>query len=202
MKGAFIVFEGIDGCGKTIQMNLLREFLEKRGHKVKITDEPSKTIIGDLVKAVAKIDERFFPLTDALFFAADRAEHTKRIIEPALELGYIILCERYVYSTYAYQTSQGLDLEWLKEINANALAPDLVIVLDIPARVSKERRLRELLYEEEMGWKFEKMDFLRKVRKKYVKLAKNDPKALLIDGTKPIVEIHEEVVNNLPKFLK
>lgn len=198
----FIVFEGIDRCGKTTQLILLKEWLEKKGYKVKATEEPSDTIIGDLVKASAKIEKRFCPEADALLFAADRNEHVRLIIKPALEKNNIVLSERYVYSSYAYQSVEGCDAEWIRKINRFIIKPDLVIVLDIPAEESRKRK-REMLFDQTaLEWKFEKLEFLKGVRKKYLELAEKNSNLIVIDGTKSIEDLHAKIKNIVEELLK
>jgi len=143
MKGCFIVFEGIDGSGKTEQLNRLEKNLRKENYDVIHTIEPTKTLmIGSLIRNILYKKIEVTEEALALLFAADRAEHTKKKIIPALQTGAIVLSDRYVYSSLAYQSKgmrKELNFEWIKKINQYAISPNLVIFLDIPPKVGLER---------------------------------------------------------------
>ena len=138
MKGSLIVFEGTEGSGKTIQATLLKEWLEKKDYRVIYTREPTHNTIGSLIN---KILEREVVLAEEaipLLFAADRADHTVRHIIPELKKGLVVVCDRYIFSSLAYQSGgmKGLySLKRLKEINKYALKPDLTFFLDINPEV-------------------------------------------------------------------
>lgn len=142
-KGVLIVFEGIEGSGKTTISKRLAECLASNKYKVMWTREPNTSSrIGSLIENIllgkTTVAEEAIPL----LFAADRADHTKRIITPAIEKGYIVISDRYLHSSLAYQQS-GMEMpfgrEWLKEINKYAISPDLVIFLDIIPEVGLSR---------------------------------------------------------------
>ena len=154
-NGCFIVFEGIEGSGKTTQLNLLAQKLEKQKYDVVKTREPTKYLIGNLIRNILYGNFQVEDETLALLFAADRVEHTKKIILPALKQGKIVLCDRYLYSSLSYQTigiSKPLSLEWIKTINKYAVQPDIIIYLDVPAEVglyrleSGQRRIKDYKY--------------------------------------------------------
>ncbi len=182
MKGKFIVLEGIDGCGKTTHAKLLAQWLTEKGHSVLHTKEPSRGPIGLLLRDYLKKDS--LPLIDALLFTADRAEHLEKEVKPALEEGKIVVCERYVYSTIAYQVAQGLDKTWLTELNAFAIKPDLTILLDLASEVSVKRTSTKE--------KFETLEFLTKVRKNYLALA-NEEKFSVIDAGRAKNAVQEDI---------
>ena len=159
----FVVLEGIDGSGKTSAISKVKEHLESLGHKVMITMEPTKGAIGNLV---AETDD-LTPESEALLFTADRACHTKEI-SGWLEEGYDVICDRYYASTLAYQSASGLDRDWLYSINSKVIRePDIHILLDIDSEVSLTRVGKR----GEKVSRFEKSDYLKKVRKAYLEIA-------------------------------
>ncbi|MEM7821793.1 MAG: dTMP kinase [Candidatus Aenigmatarchaeota archaeon] len=188
-KGKFIVFEGLDGSGKTVQAALLKQWLKERGIKCITTKEPTENITGNLLKVTLYL-EKLSPVADALLFAADRAEHLDKEIKQALKDGNIVISERYVYANLAYQTAQGVDEKFIEKINEFAIKPDLVILLDVPADVALKRKWNVLYY---LPSKFEKsIQFNEKVRRNYLRLAKKY-NMKVIDATKPQDEVFEEV---------
>lgn len=187
----FIVFEGIDGAGKGTQAKMLAFWLRKKGYEVFLTKEPTNGEVGKLIKKILKKDE-INPRSIALLFAADRAEHVDRI-KKELDMGKIVLSERYLLSSLAYQGASGLELEWIYEINKFAIKPDLTIYLDIPPEVGlkriKTRDLREF---------FERVEFLVKVREIYHTLINKEENIIVIDATKDIGDIQREIRRRLP----
>lgn len=141
-QGCFIVFEGIDGSGKSEQYNRLTERL-KNDYDVLATAEPTKGMpIGNLIRQVLYGSEETSEEALALLFAADRVAHTQKKIKPALEEGKVVISDRYVYSSLAYQSkgmNKELDLDWVKTINKFALDPDIVIFLDITPEEGQKR---------------------------------------------------------------
>ncbi|WP_062309136.1 dTMP kinase [Alicyclobacillus sendaiensis] len=136
-KGLFITFEGIDGAGKTTQLLRLAAWLEAQGFPVVVTREPGGTRIGDAVRAIL-LDprhEEMSPRTEALLYAASRAQHVEELIRPALERGEIVLCDRFVDASIAYQgAGLGLGEAWVEALNEYALGglrPDLTLWFDL-----------------------------------------------------------------------
>lgn len=147
----FIVLEGIDGSGTTTQLTRLQRAIEARGHRVHPTREPSGGPVGRLLRQVLTgtllVESgplRFDFCTMALLFAADRMDHVRREIEPALERNEIVVCDRYDLSSLIYQSETSPDAEaylpWLASLNARAIRPDLTVVLAVDAGVALERR--------------------------------------------------------------
>jgi dTMP kinase len=161
--GVFIVFEGIDGSGKSTHIKLLAKELRGRGLHVLETSEPSRDRIGTFIREYAERNvDRFTLETETLLFAADRYEHVKKVIAPALELGQVVISDRYFYSSIAYQGATGIDLDWIREMNRFAPRPDLGLLLDITAEHSLER------VNDRAKTVFEVSDYLRKVRDIYL----------------------------------
>ncbi|AEH23920.1 dTMP kinase [Pyrococcus yayanosii] len=195
MDGLFIVFEGIDGAGKSTQARLLAEWFREKGYDVVLTKEPTDSELGNFVKRLILIGGiinggRISHEAEALLFAADRAEHVKKVIEPALREGKVVISDRYFYSSLAYQWARGLDVEWLISVNSFAPRPHLVILLDLPAKESMRRvRLRGAESE------FDKLlELQRKVRENYLKLAERFPEFRIVNAMAPVEDIHRDVV--------
>ena len=143
MKGVFICIEGLDGSGKSTQAKLLTKKLCKAGYNAVFTAEPSQGKIGKFIRKRLFEQERLPTTVEALLFAADRIEHVQNTIVPALNEGKIVISDRYVYSSLAYQGSAGLDLTWIETINANAKKPDLSIFVDVAPEVVLDRLKRK-----------------------------------------------------------
>ena len=140
MRGRFIVLEGIDGSGTTTQARRLVEALRARGHTCLQTAEPSGGEVGRLIRAQLSTrgDARPDPRALALLFAADRLDHVAREIEPALAAGATVVCDRYVVSSWAYQ-SLDFPADWVRAINAHAPWPDLTLWIDLPVAEAQRR---------------------------------------------------------------
>lgn len=135
----FIVLEGIDGSGTTTQLGLVADRLRTRGHVVLATREPSTGRYGQAIRELlAKPPSSVDPRTLAKLFAADRLDHLRDEVDPALAAGKVVVCDRYVVSALVYQ-SLDCDPEWVRKINRFARWPDLTIVLELPAEVALER---------------------------------------------------------------
>lgn len=146
MRGKFIAFEGCEGAGKSTQMRLLSEYLQKNGIKHIITREPGGSEISEAIRKVI-LNGKFSQMSDeceALLYAAARMQHLSDTVQPALERGELVLCDRYVFSSYAYQGfGRGLDIKFLKNINEYAVQhfmPDVTLFLNIPPRLAFERK--------------------------------------------------------------
>src|ERR1700753_1951050 len=151
--GLFVVLEGIDGCGSTTPAKLLSKATKSRGPEVVLTCEPSSGPIGSLIRQVlsrrlfvqdATGPRNFAWSTMALLFAADRMDHLDSTVAPALRAGQVVISDRYDLSSLAYQSviaHHGPDsIPWIRELNSQALRPDVTIVIDVPAEVAEERR--------------------------------------------------------------
>ncbi|MFX1392484.1 MAG: dTMP kinase [Promethearchaeota archaeon] len=166
-KSFFIVIDGVDGSGTTTHCRLLAGFLESEKLEVHLTQEPSKSEIGILLRKFLR-DSNIPPTTDALLFAADRDLHYHNEIKQKLDEGYIVISDRYLESSIIYQSLQSNDISvnWVKKINKYVGQPDLTIILDIDPRISLARKTEENLE------KFEDTSFLDKVRDLYLSRAK------------------------------
>jgi len=185
-RGLFIVLEGGDGAGKTAQARTLCSSLESKGYKVHPTAEPSRTAVGRLIRRNLLQTEKMLPEVEALLFAADRFLHLQSEIRPALAAGKVVVCDRYMYASFAYQGAQGVDLNWLGEINRFAEKPDLAIYLDVPAEIGLKRIRRKKSV-------LEKLDLQRQVREEYLRLVRAGD-LVLVDSNQPIERVSEAVL--------
>ncbi|MFA5880758.1 MAG: dTMP kinase [Eubacteriales bacterium] len=203
MKGIFITFEGPDGSGKTTQMEMLGERLESLGRDVVYTREPGGTGIGEDIRDILldSSNTAMVHRTEALLYAAGRAQHVDELIKPALGQGKIVLCDRFIDSTIAYQGfGRGIDLGFLNELNNIAVAgllPDLTLILDIdPAlgieRINEKRVLKSGRAKDRIEQ--EHINFHERVRKGFHHLAASDPKRCrIINGGKDTETVHREL---------
>jgi dTMP kinase len=205
MTGLFITFEGGDGSGKTTQINLLASWLESEGHTVVITREPGGTDLGTELRNIILHREGFIaPRAEALLYAADRSHHIHTLVRPALKRGEIVVQDRYLDSSVAYQgAGRVLDPTEVREISLWAterLMPDLTVLLDVPASVAKERQAAgERQYDR---LEAEAEDFHTRVRESYLALAAEEPERfLVIDGESSIEAIHEAIVAKVSDLL-
>ena len=200
-EGLFITFEGADGCGKTTQIELLNEYLIKKGYKTLLTREPGAKGLGvKLREILLNYDGEVSPNCESFLFLADRAQHIDCIIKPAIEEGKIILCDRHTDSTVAYQGyGRGLDLDRINKLNdiaTNGLKPDLTIVFDIDVETSMQRVGKEKDRMESAG-----VEFFNKVRQGYLEIAKNEPQRVkVISSSDTIDNIHKKVVELIEKL--
>ena len=193
-KGAFICIEGLDGSGKTTQAKLLTEKLEK-SHSAVYTAEPSRGKIGTFIRNRCLYGEkRLSIIVEALLFAADRIEHIENEVQPALNQGHLVVSDRYVYSSLAYQGAAGLSLEWIEKVNEHALKPDLAVFID----VDPETVMRRLKPKKSV---MENMETQQKVRDVYLKfVAKGN--LVRLDGNSAKNEVAEALSNMVLKFLE
>ncbi len=193
-KGSFIVIEGLDGSGKTTQAKILVRKL-KQSYDAVFTAEPSQGKTGKFIRNRVLYGEKRSPIVvEALLFAADRIEHIHDEIMPKLEEGRLVVCDRYIYSSFAYQGSAGLSLDWIQTINENALKPDLSLFIDVNPEVvlSRLKRKKSVM---------ENLKIQQKVREIYLKFVANG-ELKLIDGGKSKGEVAREVADEVMKFLK
>ena len=195
-RGYFIVFEGGEGAGKSTQMAALRKWLEARGEQVITTREPGGTAIGGRIRKLLLDNEasEMEPRTEALLYAADRAQHVAEVIRPSLEAGKIVVSDRFVDSSLAYQgIARGLGLDEIYQISSWAtggLIPNLVIYLQVDPQIAMHRvdRDRDRIENEDR-------DFHERVAAAYVQLAKKFPERfVVVDAARSPAEVHQEVV--------
>ena len=193
-RGVFIVFEGIDGGGKSTQIKLISEYLKERGYELELHMEPTEGEIGRLLWSYMRSKNRSFePETEALLFAADRIEHGKAILK-AMGEGKVVISDRYLHSSLAYQGAAGVDPVWMKTLNKHALKPDLVVLLDIDPERSLERvsgRAKTV---------FEELDYLKRVRAEYLGYAEAG-ELVVVDASQGIDAVHAEIRGLVDKLI-
>lgn len=188
MSGLFITFEGIDGCGKSTQMNLLVEYLNSKGIETLITREPGGVGLGEKIREILlNYEGEVSSNCESFLFLADRAQNIDVIVKPAIANGKVVLCDRHTDSTIAYQGyGRGLDLERLKMLNnlaTSGFKPDLTFVFDIDVETSQERVGKNKDRMESAG-----MDFHKRVRDGYLEIAKNEPERVKVINSKDSIE--------------
>ena len=202
MKGIFITFEGIDGCGKSTQCELLKNYLESNGKDFLFVREPGGTEIGERIREILldKKNSRMTARTELLLFEAARAQITDEVIKPALEEGKIVLCDRFFDSSSAYQgMARGMGTDFVGSLNMAAtggLKPDITFFFDITAEAAFERRGKRGEASDRI--ELAGLKFQEDVRKGYLELAKNsDGRIVTIDAAKGIDEIFAQILETL-----
>ena len=206
--GFFITFEGIEGCGKTTQINHLTTYLKKKQLPFLLTREPGGTAIGDRIRQILLSSEnsRMEPATEFFLYVAARAQHISQVVLPALTDGKTVLCDRFADATIAYQGyGRGLTLEWIEEIHdrfLKGLKPNLTFLLDLPVEEGLRRAWKRMENQTVKEDRFEKeaLAFHRRVREGYLVLARKEPNRIMVlDGMKDEPSLHREIIDHLPK---
>lgn len=190
----FITFEGVDGCGKTTQIELLKDYLEKKGFKVLITKEPGGSDLGEHIEKVFK--SKHFSISsmcELLLMYADRLYHIENVILPHIRNGYIVISDRFQDSTVAYQGyGGGISIDVIKDVAANCgilLKPDITFLLDLPIEVAFSR-IRQGDRMESKG-----MEFYKKVREGYSEIAQQEADRIFkIDSSRDKYLVHKDIV--------
>ena len=202
MKKLFIVFEGIDSCGKTTQAELLKDYLISQQEQVVISPEPSNGIIGNMIRQALKQrivfsrDRDLFDEQMAYLFAADRHDHLYNDVDGVYKLikdNYHVISTRYYFSSLAYNCETSAKFDFIRKLNDRFPNPDLTIYIDIPIEISlsrlQERSLKEV---------YENKNKLTKVREQYQKIFANyQGEAISIDGTEAVQSIHQQIVDRI-----
>jgi dTMP kinase len=205
MTGIFITFEGGDGSGKTTQIALLADWLGQQGHHVVLTREPGGTDLGHELRDIILHRKGFIaPRAEALLYAADRAHHIHTVVRPALERGDVVLQDRYLDSSVAYQgAGRVLDPKEIRDLSlwgTEGLLPTVTILLDVPAHVAKARQSQEERPFDRLEAEAE--DFHQRVRESYLALAADEPERfVVIDGTLSVEGIHQVIVQKVSALL-
>ena len=191
-----ITFEGIDGCGKTTQVKLLSEYLKKKGIKCLVTREPGGTMEGEKIREIL-MKEDLVPLAELFLFLASRAQHVEKLIIPALRDGKVVLVDRFIDSSVAYQGfGRGIGEDIVRELNdlaTKGIKPDLTFYIDIDVDEALKRKKVINRFEKEKS-------FLEKVRKGYLNLSKKEQERIvMINGSMRVEEIHRKIVEEFEK---
>jgi dTMP kinase len=194
-KGVFVCIEGLDGSGKTTHAHRLVRNLQKMGFDAVYTTEPGRGKLGKFIRASVLQGEKRVPrVVEAVLFAVDRVEHMEKDVKPALMEGKVVVSDRCVYSSLAYQGAAGLKLEWIEEINRFALPPDLALYIDVPPEVvvKRIRRKKSLM---------ERLETQRRVKQVYMKFVDNG-KLMPIDGDRKKTEVEQNILKVILDFLQ
>ena len=202
-KGYFITFEGADGSGKTTQLENIKIYLEQKGFEVVTTREPGALETGKQIRNILLHSEH--PVSnrcEMFLFLADRANHIEMFIEPNLQAGKIVLCDRHTDSTIAYQGyARGQNIKLLKELNSIAtdkIKPDLTLLYDVSTEIAMKRIGNEKDRMESAG-----IEFHKKVRNGYLELQKENPERIkIIDANNSIEEVFEASKKVIDKLLQ
>ncbi|QUH29377.1 dTMP kinase [Vallitalea guaymasensis] len=205
MKGLFISIEGADGSGKSTQIEKLKSYLENHNYEFVFTREPGGTVISESIRDII-LNKDFMEMSDmteALLYAASRAQHVEQYIKPLLDEGKIVICDRFVDSSVVYQGhARGLGIDNVEQINKYAtggLEPDITILLDIDAEEGLKRKKdqRELDRLE-----LQKLDFHKKTCEGYRKLAElHSHRIKIIDASESVENIHREIINTIEHII-
>ena len=209
-RGAFISFEGIDGSGKTTQLQRLENTLSRLGHSVVVAQEPGGTRVGAEIRKLlldaANSDLR--PIPELLLYFASRSQNIAEVIRPALNSGQIVLCDRFTDATIAYQgCGRGLGVEAVRTIEAVAcdgLKPDLTLLLDIAPETGVRRALQRNTSQplDESRMEQEDISFYERVRAGYIELRRKEPERMkLVDANGAIGEVEARVNRIVTDFL-
>ena len=206
----FITFEGVEGSGKTTQIQRLKKYLTQIGISCKVTREPGGCPISERVREILlNPDHReMVPMSELLLYEAARAQHMKEVIKPFLKKGGVVLCDRFSDATLAYQGyGRRIDLKWIERLNqlsSQGIKPDVTFLLDCPSDVGLKRALhrnRTLKQEKEERFEKEKIQFHRRVRKGYLAIAKKEPRRVKVIDTRhgeaKVFEKIRKIVDNL-----
>ena len=213
LASAFITFEGIDGSGKSTQMRLLASELRLRGHEVVSTREPGGTPLGTRIRElVLDAEEQVDPLAELLLYAADRAQHVRALVRPALESGRVVLSDRYADATAAYQgAGRGFPEPLVAELIVLAtggLMPDLTLVFDLTVEESRRRSRDRSTGKAKTTQKHDRLDaedaaFHTRVRDAYLKLAAAEPdRVRVIEAGGSIQETQAQVMKLVLPFIE
>ena len=191
--GAFICIEGLDGCGKTTQAKIIAKKLSKSYNAI-YTAEPSRGKIGTYIrKSYLYSEKRLSSVLEALLFAADRIEHIETEVLPALNQGKLVISDRYVYSSLAYQGAAGLSLDWIEKVNEHALQPDFAVFIDVdPKTVMHRLKPKKSV--------MENLETQQKVREIYLKFVEKG-NLTRINGDQSKNEVAKELYAVVTKFL-
>jgi dTMP kinase len=213
MRGKLITFEGIEGCGKTTQIDLVCRELASRGKQFLRTREPGGTAIGEQIrKILLNPDNRdIVDMTELLLYAADRAQHVKEVISPALDRRITVLCDRYTDATLAYQGyGRGLDRETIEQLNQVAtggVKPDLTFLIDIPVDAGLARAIRRNqqtgVSDSEGRFEEEALAFHSRIRDGYFHLAAMEPDRFrIVDGDQSPAATNRQILSELEPLLE
>ena len=196
--GKFIVIEGLDGSGKSAQVDLVINFLKENGKDIVVTREPTmESEAGRKIKQALRKEIIVEHLELQKLYVQDRKEHLENKVAPALKEGKFVVSSRYAFSTFAYGHSDGLDVDLLVKMNEEFLLPDLTIIVN----VSPESCVERIENRGEPKELFEKLEKLTKVNEIYKKIPEMFENVIMVNGEKSILEVFEDIKKEMAKIL-
>lgn len=205
MKGIFITLEGGDGAGKSTQIDNIKKYFEAKGYSVLLSREPGGTQIGEMLRDIVldRANSEMDDVTEMLVYAASRAQHVSELVIPALEEGKVVICDRYVDSSIAYQgygRELGTDVKTVNDIATRGLRPDITFWLDIDPELGKKRAGNE---GELDRLESEKLDFHYRLREGYKAICDADPdRVKRIDASESVEEMKQKIYEQLDRLLE
>ncbi|RJP92562.1 MAG: dTMP kinase [Desulfobacteraceae bacterium] len=208
-----ITLEGIEGSGKTTQIQYMAEYFRAKGHDCALTKEPGGTGIGEKIRSILLNpgNHAMDPLAELLLYAADRAQHINEMIIPTLKAGKIVICDRFHDSTIVYQGfARGLDMRLIRQLNSlvmDDLSPDMTFLLDLPPELGLKRAWKQIQNgsrdESETRFENEKLQFHEKVRNGYLAIARQEPvRFVVVDASKDAEQVRAEILERLTVLVK
>ncbi|MFK7862842.1 MAG: dTMP kinase [Pseudohongiellaceae bacterium] len=205
MKGKFITIEGVEGVGKSTNIETVKAYLAQNKIKFVVSREPGGTLISEKIRdlLLEKHEEDLTELSELLLVFAARSQHIETFIKPHLENGTWVLCDRFTDATYAYQGGgRGLSRESISELEnlvQKNLRPDLTVILDLDPKIGLERAKKR---GELDRFEIEKLSFFEKVRDAYLEIARRDgQRCRVIDASQPLVQVGENITQVMTQFL-
>lgn len=208
-----ITLEGIEGSGKTTQIDYIAAYFQKSGLDYIITKEPGGTVLGEKIRSIL-LDPgniNIHPMTELLLYAADRVQHIKELISPMIESGKIVICDRFHDSTTVYQGfTRGIDVSLIQQLNRlvlEGLAPDITFILDLDPGIGLKRAWKQIengsRSESETRFENEKFQFHESVRNGYLALARQEPdRFVVVDASMDPLKVSEKILEYLGKYLE
>lgn len=202
-RGYFISFEGMDGSGKSTQIEKLKEYFEDKEYQVILTREPGGTVIGEKIRELIldPANDGMTAMTEAMLYAASRAQHVSEVIRPAVDSGKVVICDRFVDSSLAYQgCGRGLGecVDVINDYAVDGYLPDLTVLLDIVPDASTRR----ITGREKDRIELEKQEFHDAVYRGYCDLAERFPDRIArIDASGEIDEIQQEITEHIERLI-
>ena len=202
-KGILITLEGNEGCGKSTQIRFLRDFLKKKGYEVFLTREPGGTKIGDQLRQVLLdvLNKKMSPLCETLLYMASRAQLVSEAVKPYLQKGGIVLCDRWLDATVAYQGhAGGIDTHWIETLGRVAtqgVTPKLTLYLDLPVKVGLARAVKRNAIDR---MEKKRTQFHEKVRQGFLAIAKKEARRfrrIAVQEEDSVSAVHEKILNEI-----
>lgn len=207
----FITFEGVEGVGKSTHTKLLKEYFQSIGKEVLLLREPGGTHLSEKIREILLNPKTgdISPVAELLLYESARAELMKTVLRPSLEEGKVVILDRFIDSTLAYQGyGRGISLKFIETLNkevSRSIVPDITFLIDLPVEEGLKRALKNAESEGRTGpdrLEAESNDFHRKVRDGFLEIAKNNPKRVkVLDGKQEIAVIFKDICDNIDKIM-